>query len=71
MQMRKREMSQGRVPCHQDRRDPAAGVDVVVVGVGEAAAGNAGAGAGDEDAVGVVVVEGSELLEASTSQTWH
>jgi len=63
-------MSQGRVPCHQDRMGPAASVDVVVVGVGDAVD-NGGVGAGGEAAVSFVVVEGLELLVASTSQTWH
>ena len=49
---------------------PAASVDVVVVGVGDAVD-NGGVGAGGEAAVSFVVVEGLELLVASTSQTWH
>jgi hypothetical protein len=70
MQKMKREMSRGRVPCHQDRMGPAAAVDIVVVSVGNAVD-NAAVGAGDEAVVDVAVVEGSEPGEASTSRTWH
>jgi hypothetical protein len=49
MQMRKREMGSGRIPCHLGRRDHADVVVVVVAGGGvavEAGAAVAGAGAG-------------------------